>query len=231
VAAITGRRKRDEAAAKALVRLLTEDQSPESRAALTAIAFREHNFNPDEPRDLWGQWTTVGSSDDVTTPVIWPFDRDSKAKVRPGVEWVDSTDEYRFSRINVAGAHQVCPTPPVGSGLNWTDVQKLQNDAFRKWAQGRSPTITRTNNEDPPEGTRRGKVRTTTQPPKNSTPPGTRSQLEQSSTKTGGAVAGAYSHRLSAARKIAPSQAGSVTFQPGEATRTTKGQHGPCLEK
>ena len=49
VAIITGRPRPDPVAGKALVKLLTEDQTPASLAALSAIVFREQ-YNPNEPR-------------------------------------------------------------------------------------------------------------------------------------------------------------------------------------
>ena len=60
VAAITDRPNPDQTAMKALVKLLTQDQTPASRAALGAIAFREQ-YNPNEPRDWRGRWTTGGA--------------------------------------------------------------------------------------------------------------------------------------------------------------------------
>ena len=66
VAAITDRPNPDRTAMKALVRLLTNDQTPASRAALGAIIFREQ-YNPNEPRDWRGRWTTGGADGGPST--------------------------------------------------------------------------------------------------------------------------------------------------------------------
>ena len=65
VAAITDRPNPDRTAMKALVKLLTNDQTPASRAALGAIIFREQ-YNPNEPRDWRGRWTTGGAGGSST---------------------------------------------------------------------------------------------------------------------------------------------------------------------
>ena len=126
------------ASAVAFAAEILDVPNPASAAAFAAAILREHNFNPNEPRDERGRWTTGGSNthgvpgtspkaDESTSP--WPalpaYDADKKTGGMSHLDW-----------LKEFAGHAVVPPSQASEKLDKAFLATLKNGCIGVAAVG-----------------------------------------------------------------------------------------------